>query len=268
MKERLKWLSFGCNHDPIMFEPYRQWLLKQIHDYQPDFLIHHGDAIEANGASRWELKEGQDPCVIKEFHALERTITQLNEAAPNAKKFFLYGNHDSNLLHAERVPKAMRKLVQHYWSTIQDGVMKDWHFPCHKYGHDQYFRLGQITFQHGANTGNSPRLDHLVAQAVEYGVPFGLHVSAHTHAPVPVTQAELSKYYLPYWVANVGTGMDWEQAGYMERASKHKWGRGLVRGTVSKASVTQYKSYYKSPQWTAELLVHSWASRNRFTPDL
>jgi hypothetical protein len=101
---------------------------------------------------------------------------------------------------------------------------------------------------------------------VEYGVPFGLHVSAHTHAPVAVTQGELSKYYLPYWVANVGTGMDWEQAGYMERASKHKWGRGLVRGTVSRASVTQYKSLYKSPQWEAELLVHSYASRNRFTP--
>ena len=264
MPEPYKVMAIGCLHDPIMYEPYRQWMLKHIHDYQPDFLVNLGDAIEANGASRWELKENQDPCILKEFHAFETTIRQLNEASPKAKKIFLYGNHDSNLLHAERVHKSSRKLVQHYWSMIQDGVMKDWHFPCDRYGHDQYFRLGQVTFQHGANTGNSPRLDHLVSQAVEYGVPFGLHISAHTHAPVPVTQAELSKCYLPYWVANVGTGMDWEKAGYMERASKHKWGRGLVRATISRNSIDKRNSAFAKPHWTAELLVHSWASRNRF----
>jgi hypothetical protein len=64
-------------------------------------------------------------------------------------------------------------------------------------------------------------------------------------------------------VAYVGTGMDWKQANYMERASKAQWGRGLVRGTVGKYSVNKRESWFGTRHWTAELLVHSWASKNR-----
>jgi predicted phosphodiesterase len=263
MAEPYKWLAFGCTHAPITDEKYWLWLLKQIDDYQPDFLIHLGDALEATGASRWEVKENQNPCVLHEFHVFEEQVKNLNTVAPKAKKVFIYGNHDSNLLHEERVPKGMRKMVQHYWSEIQDGVMKDWHFPCHTYAHDQFYRLGQITFQHGGNTGTAHTDNHLFTQAVEYGVPNGLHVSAHTHAPVAPKQARLGGSWLPYMVANVGTGMDWKQANYMERASKAQWGRALVRGTVGKYSVNKRESWFGTRHWTAELLVHSWASKNR-----
>lgn len=260
MAEAYKWLAFGCTHAPITDEKYWLWLINQIDEFRPDFLIHLGDALEATGASRWEVKENQDPCILNEFVVFSEQVKNLNLIAPKAKKIFLYGNHDSNLLHEERVPKGMRKLVQHYWSEIQDGVMKDWVFPCAKYGHRQYFRLGQITFQHGGNTGKARTNSHLYKQAIAYGVPNGLHVSAHTHAPIEVEQMQWLDQPSPYWIANVGTGMDWEKAGYMERASQELWGGALVRGTVSRNSVDKREGWFAKPQWSAETVIFSKAS--------
>jgi hypothetical protein len=78
-----------------------------------------------------------------------------------------------------------------------------------------------------------------------------------------VTQCRERSAYLPYWFANAGTGMDWAQAHYMQRASKEQWGRGVVLFEVNEASVKSRKPHYATKEWSAELRVHSFASQNR-----
>jgi predicted phosphodiesterase len=265
MPEPYKWLAFGCTHAPITDEKAWLWLIKHIDEYQPDFIIHLGDFLEGKAASRWDKDPRHKWRLNDEFNAFGEQVTQINLVAPKAKKILLYGNHDSNLLHEFfRMDDDAKGLAVERWERMQNEELKDWKIPCSHYGHSQYFRLGQVTFQHGGNTGAAHTDNHLTVQSIEYGVPFGLHVSAHTHAPVAPKQGRLGQAWLPYWVANTGTLVDWEHSYFMERKSKASWGKGLIRGTVSRPSVDQYKSFYKEPQWTAELLVHSWESRNRF----
>ena len=260
-----RFITYGCAHSPIVHPGAWRWLLKEIDDYQPDFVIDLGDFLEGKAASRWDKDPRHKWRLNDEFNCFAERATQINIVAPKAKKVLIYGNHDSNLLHEfHRLDEDAKGLVAERWERLQNEELKGWSIPCSHYGHDQYFRLGQITFQHGGNTGKAQTQSHLFKQAVEYGVPFGLHVSAHTHAPVAPKQFQHLDIHLPYWVANVGTLADWDQMFYMNRASRALWGRGMVRGTVSRSSVDKSESAFTKPKWTAELLVHSWASRNRF----
>ena len=181
-----------------------------------------------------------------------------------AKKVFIWGNHDSNLLHENgRMLEDIRAAVTKEWGALRDGILKDWKIVGNCYSHDSVFRLGQVTFQHGCVTGKSQNLSHLHKQGVQYGVPHGLHVSAHTHSAVAVSQMQWLDQPMPYYVANTGTGADWEKMYYMNRASKALWSRGLVRGTVSESAVRNNDHHFASPQWTAETLFHSHASQHK-----
>jgi len=260
-----KFLAYGCPHEPITHKDYREWLFKNIEDYQPDYIVNLGDWFEGLGGKKWDKHPSETWLILNEFDAVRKHAQRLNEICPNAKKVFIFGNHDSNLLHEpHRMDDETRAFVSREWFNMLETDLKGWIIPCKQYAHNEFFRLGQITFQHGCNTGRGQANTHLAKQAIAYGVPYGLHVSAHTHAPAPVTQIRFLDIHTPYWFANVGTGADWEKMHYMNRASKDLWGRGLLRGTVSRRSVDQRKAFYSSPQWQAELLVHSYASANRF----
>lgn len=259
----LRWIAFGCTHQPIAHKGFQEWKLKQIEEFKPDFVIELGDMFEGLAASRWGKHPDHKWMVTDEFDAVESYIEAINQVAPDAKKIFLFGNHDSNLLHEpHRVTDDTRALINLRWFQLLDGALSSWKIPTKAYAHDAKFRLGQITFQHGGNTGKAQTLSHLHKQGIEYGVPYGLHVSAHTHAPVAVTQMQWLDQPLPYWVANVGTGADWEQMHYMNRASRGLWGRAIVRGEVSPRS-TNSNSAYTAPQWSAETVFHSFANQNR-----
>lgn len=260
----LRFMAFGCTHQPIAHPAFHAWKLRQIEEFDPHYLIELGDVFEGLAASRWAKHPEHNWKVTDEFNAVENYFHELNDAAPNAKKIFIFGNHDSNLLHEpHRVTDDTRALIELRWQRLLEGGLDGWKIPCKAYAHDAYFRLGQITFQHGGNTGKAQTHSHLHKQGIEYGVPYGLHVSAHTHAPVQVHQMQWLDQPLPYWVANVGTGADWEQMHYMSRASKALWGRAIVRGEVSPASAQNSKAGYTKPQWSAETIFHSFANGNR-----
>lgn len=260
----LKGMSFGCEHYPINCPEFEEWKLAQIERHKPNFIVLHGDMFDGLAATRWDKHPKQDWTVAKEFEKVSAYIDKINKAAPKAKKVFLYGNHDSNLFHEpNRMDENLRALILMNWHQIQTGKMADWVFPTERYKHNAYYRIGQITFQHGGNTGKAQTHSHLHKQGVEYGVPYGLHISAHTHAPVEVSQMRWLDQYLPYWVANVGTGADWDQMFYMDRSSMSLWGRAIVLFEVSKNSALKSNSAYTKPQWSAETIFHSFANGNR-----
>lgn len=246
-----KFLAFGCVHLPIQSEEFRQWRLDKIREVKPDVVINLGDWIDADGASRWENEN--DWTLQQEYDALGADAKDIRDAAPLARLIWVQGNHDANLEQPGRVDKRLRAACNWRKNTSSAFIANDWKII--PYRHEALYRLGQVTFQHGAQTNVNAERDHSLA----YGVPFGLHVSAHTHRPKRITPIELPGRVPVFGMqyCNVGCGADWDQMRYMDRLNKLLWGRAVL---VGECNATQRRAWFGSQQWSAELLVHSMAS--------
>lgn len=183
-------------------------------------------------------------------------ISQINDLVAG-QKVWLYGNHDDNIftLHPDRIPADTIDSLHWRQNKFAAEAFENWTV-IEEYGHRPRYRLGPITCQHGCAISDKAEQD----AAYQYGTPWGLYVSAHTHRPTLVTRARERKVRLPYWFANVGTGADWSRMHYMDRMSMGLWGRGCLVGEVTESSVANRKSTYGSKQWDAEIRIHSWAA--------
>lgn len=242
-----KILAFGCTHLPIHSEQFRQWRLEQIREYNPDYVVNLGDWIECKFGSRWPSDHKFD--ARREFHALKADAEDIRNAASKAKLVWVHGNHCDNWNQPGRLPEDLRTLVGEYQELLLPEVMSDWiHVP---YGHDQFYRIGQVTFQHGCQTNVNAERD----QSLLFGVPYGLHVSAHTHRPVDITAVKVNQHHIfGMYYCNVGTGADWNQMHYMDRLNKENWGRAIVK---IEANDQPGKHYYAKRNWEAEFIRHS-----------
>jgi len=259
----IKWLAFGCKHAPLTDADAMAWAIERIRELQPDVIVDLGDAFEADSASRWPSE--YDFTLDDEYRADNEHRRRIREAAPNAKLVFLPGNHDDNILAIGRIDKRMRARCN--WQVRQyddrdrwlnEELLTHWqikakHLYCRQRG---VYRLGQVAFAHGYEHGSNS--DEF--QAILLGDPFGLTVTAHTHRPMPVTQAQRTKDVpLPYWYANVGCLRDLKPS-YVARKRTHRWGQALAHGT---AQIT--KSPRMSRQWTATVeifrMYDAWAGR-------
>lgn len=257
-------VAFGCLHAPITDEAFFSWLLEQIREYRPDYLVNLGDWFEGLAAKRWDKHPKETWTFSDEAENVIDQAHLLKEAAPNAHSIWIPGNHDSNLFdEPHRISEDLRHLIQN-WRLIYDKkkILDSWEI-LEKYSHRTKKRLGPVTFQHGGNTGKNQQQSYLKDQAYMYGTPWGLHVSAHTHEPVQVTQCRERTVFMPYWYANVGTGADWDRMFYMNRSSMETWGRGCVCIEVPDGSIKHRRSDYGSKVWNAETRIHSYASLNR-----
>jgi hypothetical protein len=264
----VKFAFICCNHAVLTHQPWWDWMRGELEDFKPDYLVHGGDWFEALAASRWGKRPDQKWTLRDEFEAVARQARDLNASlSDDCKKVWLYGNHDDNLFNEPfRMPEDLQELVRAYRDNYEfRAAFEDWNV-IDKYGARVRYRLGPITFQHGAVTGTALTEGFLKDQAYAHSTPWGLHLSGHTHSPVQVTQCRERKSYLPYWYANVGCGVVWEGMAYMNRASMEAWGRGLIIGTVASSAVEQRRTAYASKQWEAVLKVHSYASQNRVVP--
>lgn len=210
-----------------------------------------GDWHDSDYASRWDNENHWT--ALSEFEALRDDALDLRKAAPRARFVWVHGNHDDNPLQPGRVPEKVRGAVEECKRRILEPAIQGWiQVP---YAHTSYYRLGQVTFQHGAQTNVYAERD----QAIAYGVPFGLHVSAHTHRPKRITPVEAFGgpiFGLQY--CNVGCGADWDQMRYIARSKHHLWGRAMLFGECD-ASLDP-NLLYATKMWDAELKIHSMAS--------
>lgn len=222
--------------------PAFTWALDLIRDFKPDYLVNGGDTLDSDAASRWNP---ESPMSLEdEYRIADRITIKLAEAAPNAKKVFLEGNHEHNILAQHRIPKPLRSLCD-YRKHIPS--LKDWTRLPYIYDERGVFRLGQVSFFHGYAAGNlSDR-----TQAVVLGVPYGLTVCGHTHRPVPVTQVQLTQGLpLPYWYANAGT-LGPLKPEYMTRQRTDQWGAAVVLGECLMG-----RAHRPSPEWEAEVRMY------------
>ena len=243
-------------HAPLTHKGYFEWMLRQIEDFRPDVVVNLGDWFEGKPAKRFSKWPGETWTLEAERRAVADQAEAINAVAPDAKKVWLYGNHDFNQ-HGDdpdRVPADYKDSV-HWRNHVGLAKALEGWTVIEKYDHRTSFKLGPVIFQHGCDVAKNS----MQKAAYLYGGPYSLYVCGHTHRIVPVTQAEHLDIPLPYWWANPGCGVEWDKMRYMDRCSMAKWGRGLVIGEVSDTAVANRKSTYSSVQWSAEVLVHSWA---------
>ena len=255
MAEKTKRIAaFSCLHAPITHKGYFDWLLAQIEEYKPHYIVNLGDWYEGLASKRWSRYEDEEWSVYDEHRAVAAQAQAINEVAPQAEKWWLWGNHDDNLLGdlPDRVPKDLREAVN--WRNFKPtaDALDKWNC-VENYGDSVKLRLGPITFQHGCAHNESAEKD----AAYLYGVPFGLYVCGHTHRLKDVTQAKERKIPMPYWYCNPGTGMDFERANYMRRQRLVHWGRGVA--LIEAPGVDQSRAAYRKVNWSAEVKVHSLA---------
>jgi hypothetical protein len=243
-------VAFGCGHNPIQHKGFQCFRNDVLRAMDPDWVVNLGDAHEATYASRWPTDQTFD--ARQEFAVLADDFDQVNQAASRAKKVWLWGNHDDNAQQPGRIPEKLVGAIMEYREHILAPVLKGWkQVP---YAHDEWYRIGQIVFQHGCQTNVYAERD----QAMAYGVPYGLHVSAHTHRPVQPTPVEISR--IPIFgmhYTNVGTGADWSQMNYIKRSKHMTWGRGVL---IFETNAKQRRSAFASKQWACDLLIHSMAN--------
>lgn len=246
-------LAFSCPHVPLHDPEAIDWLEDNIRERSPDVLIHLGDGHEADSASRWPSE--YDWCLSDEIEQHNDLLKRLRMAAPKARRVYLPGNHDDNIVTLNRIDKKLRGLCD-YRVLESELASGNWEMPCtYQNGYvrskQNVFRLGQVSFAHGWEASASA--DEL--QACDLGLPWGLFVSGHTHRPTPVTQAHKTKTQpLPFWYANAGTLRDIDEVPYMDRKKRSKWGQAIV---VGEAEEWRYNSGYipTSPLWSAETIV-------------
>lgn len=242
----VKFLAFSCPHVPLQDREAVDFMLRELEAFNPDYVIHMGDGHESDAASRWPSENKWD--LLAEFEQHNSFLASIREVSPDSKKVFCNGNHDDNILSEHRIPEKLRSICDF---RKHEPELAYWKQLPYVYSSKGVFRIGQVSFFHGYESGVSS--DEF--QSYLLGLPFGLTVSGHTHRPVSVTRAMRTKAVpLPYWYANVGclAEMDFE---YMKRKRQVMWGQAICKGEVC-VQERPRRSYYYSRNWDAEISIH------------
>tara|TARA_R110002012_G_scaffold120651_1_gene270067 strand:+ start:20496 stop:21263 length:768 start_codon:yes stop_codon:yes gene_type:complete len=240
-----RFLAFSCTHAPKEDPEAINWLLKKIEEHKPTTIVHLGDGLEADSASRFPSEADWD--LKTEFDSFNNTLYQVRNAAPDATCVFLEGNHDRNLLELNRIDKRLRGLCD-WRDTKNVPEIENWLTPT-EYRYDRRkgcYRIGQVCFSHGYEA-NASAGKH---EAVYFCNEFGLYVHGHLHRTQPVTQVMMNPTRpLRYWYANPGTLAEMDRD-YMSRKRKMMWGQGIIVGEAQKLQSPRLKRC-----WDAHLEV-------------
>jgi predicted phosphodiesterase len=253
MPDRQTFIAFSCPHCPLQDEKAVDWLIGRIEAERPDVIVHLGDGHEADSASRWPSEYTFN--IVDEWKAHNALLGKIRKASPKSRRVFLPGNHDANFSAVGRIQLKLAAALD--YAEHEPELKEHWERPC-PYVYDRrrgVFRLGQVSFGHGWESGvNSDEF-----QAILLAMPYGLHVSGHTHRPLPVTRCFRTRGVpLPFWYANAGCIRDLSPQ-YMSRHRSHGWGQAMVIGEVA---IT--KSPRMSRQWEARTEVFRMKDEGEF----
>lgn len=245
--KKVKFIAFSCTHAPLQDEKAINWLCEQITEIKPDFIIHLGDMLEADSASRWDNEN--DWFLKEEFNSANEMLKTIRSfGSKDTRCIFLPGNHDDNILSINRLDKKIRGLCDYREEHNMPELYNNWEQPC-EYIYDTRrgaFHLGQVTFAHGYEANASADEYH----SYILGVPYGLYVGGHTHRPKPVTQCWRTKTVpLPFWYSNAGCMRNLDPE-WMKRRRTQQWGQAIVCGETALVKGARY-----SRCWDAETRI-------------
>jgi UDP-2,3-diacylglucosamine pyrophosphatase LpxH len=259
MKKKDNWVSFvafSCVHAPLHDEDAIAWLIEQIKEVKPTFVIHLGDGFEGQASSRWPEENGIS--LLEEYEQHDKILERIRKASPDSNRIFLEGNHDHNIRAKGRLDKRLRGLTDYNVPQYNDKnqcvnkeLMTEWRFGaeyiyCRRRGS---FRIGQVVFAHGYECGIKSGENEAVYFS---GGEYNLYVRGHTHRPQPVTRVmKTGRVPLRYWYANAGCMRDMEDVEYMRRNKRELWGQGCVVGQCKPLN-----SPRRERNWEAETRIY------------
>ena len=249
-----KVFAVSDTHAPLTDKGAWGQTMDALRDWQPHVFVHVGDAVEGNFTSRHEPDARHKWSPVFEIEKLAEQIREINDAAPDALKVWVYGNHDSNLFEYNPGRKDADTIellrAAFEMKVTQAGLLDGWIIKT-GYKHEASWRIGQMTFRHGCDVSDAGLKQDLMS----YCTPHGLHVSGHTHRPQEVTQLAIGKALTPFWWANTGCLVDMERMHYMDRARKDMWGHAFLRGYVKAPGLKEGRHQYAGKSWDAEVVI-------------
>lgn len=213
-------LAFSCVHRPLHDPEGVAWLVNQIVERQPNYVVNLGDTFDAQCLSKFD--QSTEFTLTEEYESTNEFLQQIRAAYPRAKRVWMEGNHEQRIRRAEW-SKLSRELD--YRSRIREA--RYWQHFEYRQHPDACFKLGQVTFYHGFACGRN----NAKSESIKLGVPYGLTVSGHTHRPHPVHRISMGVTPLPYWHVNAGTFIK-ADVEYMQQKDTSLWGGGCVFGSV------------------------------------
>jgi predicted phosphodiesterase len=212
-------LAVGCLHFPTCDMAFFEHVLDRVREVKPDYFINLGDFIDMDALSAFT---GRKRPLSEDFGAARDALKAINEAAGDAKKVYLQGNHEERLWRSDN-DHLTRALDYGDWPE-----MRGWKHIPYVNGPQGRFNLGQVVFAHGfaVGVGGCKKEAHYATNQC------GLYVSAHTHRPHPVHEYRFGQTLSGKYHVNVGTGIDEEEVklGYMKTKASNEWGSALVTG--------------------------------------
>jgi predicted MPP superfamily phosphohydrolase len=82
---RKTFLAFGCTHRPLHDESACDWLVKEIEERQPDFIVNLGDFFDGQCLSGFE-KTGDETELLEEYESAAELLQRIKDARPRAKR--------------------------------------------------------------------------------------------------------------------------------------------------------------------------------------
>lgn len=229
-------LAFGCLHNPITDPGFFDFLIRRVTEFQPDYLINLGDFIDMDALASFA---GSKRPLYLDFDAAKESLTRLNDAAPQAHKVLLQGNHE------ERLWRWEHEHIREAMSYLRWPEMKTWKHIEYVNGPAGRFNLGQVVFAHG----HSVSFVACKTEAHYATNQQGLYVHAHTHRPHPVHEYRFGQTLAHKYHCNVGTGIDEVEVkkGYMKTKRSVEWGAAILTGEADTKRLVDTK-----PNWTAK----------------
>ena len=247
--DQVRFLAFSCTHCPLQDDEAVDWLVGRVAAWRPDVVVHLGDGIEADAASRWNDEAVHT--LLDEYEVLDQLLARVRRAAPRSSRcVYLQGNHCANVMAKNRLDPRIRELVNPHRHIKE---FAHWDTKA-EYEYDRKrgcFRIGQVCFAHGFETSSSG----IRREAIYFlgGHQFGCYIHGHTHRatpPGPPVQLEATASTpLPYWRANAGCLRNLKPD-FVKRRNTQAWSQAVV---VGKAEAVKSPRSHRC--WDAETVV-------------
>ncbi len=225
MKARI--VAFGCVHAPHSPEHALAFAVNVVKHAKPTHIVCTGDLFEAAAASVHNEEHEHD--LIDEYETAAAFLERIHAVAPRAEKHWTLGNHDDNLLAADRrrVPKPLRRAVEWNHSAYRK-TFEQWQARPHTKDKAGVAIIGPVHVYHGFRCGRNSDNIEAVEMAMICRAPYdALMIRSHTHQPLYPTRCEMNSADLPWWYLNVGT-LGPLRPEYAKKRNTQRWGHAVA----------------------------------------
>lgn len=214
--------------------------LNVLKEFQPDYLVNGGDSFDGYDISRhpphgWN----SGPSVQEELEANKYYLDKIEKAAPKAKKFWCWGNHDS------RMDSRLSNLVPQFEGV--EGFSLIDHFPNWQFCNSVVFN-GILKATHKWRGGEHAAYNETIRAGISY-------ITGHDHACYirPYTDMRGTRYGI-----KAGTLCDPDGPQFFYRSNNPaSWQEGFILATVmddffhpESVIVINKKAYWNGKIWT------------------